>query len=349
MMSQFLVGVDGGVTATKTLVADLEGHIRGASISFGCCCYQIGGVDQAREQINQSVTRALAAAQAESDQVAFGCFGLSGADWPEDHILLSNIITDLRLLPKHEVVNDTFIALRSGTTQPYGIGIVCGTGANAAAIDPQGQRWAFNSYSDWGGGLSLGKEALRAVLRSVDGRGQPTTLLRPVLDYLGYASTDDLLKDMWAGQLDGANLPGLSPLVFEAAEAGDEPARQLLIRLGKEMALYATALVRRFHMEASPVEVVLAGGLFKGKGNLFIDTLTEEIRRVAPAAQIVRPVFPPSVGALLLAFEADGRTVTPAVYTNLQRTVAETHWEESQAAAPQPDDGEGPFTFPLFF
>lgn len=348
-MAEFVLGVDGGATATKAVVADLDGNIRGAGISFGCCCYQIGGVDQAREQINLSATRAMAAAKVRSDEIAFGCFGISGADWPEDHTLISDIISELRLVPKHEVVNDTFIALRSGTTRPYGIGIICGTGANAAAIDPRGQRWAYSGYCDWGGGLSLGKEALRAVLRSVDGRGQPTALLQPVLDSLGYVSVDNILKDLWAGQLDLARLPGISPLVFEAAEAGDEPARQLIIRMGTEMALYATALVRRFHMEALPLEVVIAGGLFKGKGSLLIQTLTDEIRRVAPAAQIVRPAFPPAVGAVLLALAAHSRQATPAVYANLQRTSPEADLEASAPAEPKQEDGEGPFSFPLFF
>lgn len=348
-MDEFFLGVDAGGTSTKTILADQDGQVRATAIAEGCACYQISGLETTREVIRRSMAQALESGGVPGENVRMASLGISGADSHEDHRILSDLVAGLQLVPRHEVVNDTFIALRSGTARSYGVGLVCGTGANGAAISPSGERWAYNLYCDWGGGLSLGKEALRAVLRAVDGRGVPTRLVQPILEYMGYASMDDLLSDMWAGKLDMSKVPQLAPMVFEAALAGDQAARQLIIRLGEEMALYATALLRRFQMQDLPVEVVVTGGLFKGIGTLFVDTLRDEIQRVAPRAEIVRPALAPAAGAVFLAMEAAGQPVTQQLAANLRRALARAEWPTSVQELAAPEGGDESFSFPFFF
>lgn len=345
-MAEFVLGVDGGGTATCSMVSDLEGRIVGQGVAYGCGCYQIGGIEQAREVYRDSIEHALQNAGIRPEQLVTGILGLSGANWPEDHALLTATVSGLGLVPRFEVLNDTYIALRSGTTQRYGICVVCGTGANAAAIDPAGNRWAFNGFADWGGGLSLGKEAVRMVARAADGREQRTQLTEPLLRLPGYPSLEELLKEMWAGRLDLAKSPQLAPLVFQAERAGDEPAIRLLARLGMEMAEYAAALIRRLSIQNLPVEVVAAGGLFQHEDSLLLKRFREEVLRTAPQARIVRPALPPVAGAVLLALDSLGNS-SPGVRETLQSTLPALPLDK-KAAAPE-ESPETPFSFPLFY
>jgi hypothetical protein len=68
---------------------------------------------------------------------------------------------------------------------------------------------------------------------------------------------------------------------------------------------------------------VLSGSLFKGKGPLLIDTVTQAVHRVAPRVRIVHPRFEPALGGVLLAYDALNLAVTDEMYENLARTVPE--------------------------
>jgi N-acetylglucosamine kinase-like BadF-type ATPase len=124
--------------------------------------------------------------------------------------------------------------------------------------------------------------------------------------------------DYYAGQFDYGRLLTLVPLVFEAAEAGDPVARDLIIRVGTEVGVTTTAIIKRLNLESTDVEVVLGGSVFKGKGRLLLDTATAVVHTTAPGARLVRPEFEPVAGAVFLALEALGVEVGEAIYSSLR-------------------------------
>jgi N-acetylglucosamine kinase-like BadF-type ATPase len=142
-----------------------------------------------------------------------------------------------------------------------------------------------------------------------------------VLDRLGYPSAEAMMKARIAGQMDYEAVNSLCPLVFETADAGDEVAAALIANQGAALAEYATAAIRRYGMQSLEFDVVLSGSVFKGKGPLLIDTITQAIHLVAPRVHIVRPQFEPAVGGVLLAYDDLGIGVTTAMYDNLAKTV----------------------------
>jgi hypothetical protein len=109
-------------------------------------------------------------------------------------------------------------------------------------------------------------------------------------------------------------------LVFEAADAGDGVAVEIVVKHGQALAEYATAAIHRFGMQELAFDVVLSGSLFKGQGPLLIDTVTRAIQCVASRAQITRTQLEPAVGGVLLAYDALGIAVTDDMYENLKRT-----------------------------
>jgi N-acetylglucosamine kinase-like BadF-type ATPase len=318
-MPTFVMGVDGGTTKTIALVADDQGRILGASRGEGS---NWTGSDVGIPMAVVSATAQAALRQAGlcGDDIAMAVFGLAGADWPEDHERRQTVLERGGLARRLVVKNDAFVGLRAGTQQRYGVAIAAGTGTNTAVITPDGTEWAFGYYAAEGGAGDIARDAIRAVLHAEDGRGQPTALTGAILGKLNYPNVDDLLRALIAEQVEWGKILSLCPLVFEAADASDAVAAEIIIRHGLTLAEYATAVVRRFAMQSLEFDVVLSGSVFKGQGPLLIDTITQAIQAVAPRARIVRVQFEPAVGGLLLAYDALGIHVSDEMYHNLAQT-----------------------------
>jgi N-acetylglucosamine kinase-like BadF-type ATPase len=213
-----------------------------------------------------------------------------------------------------------------------GVAVICGTGFNAGGIGPDGREIQLPGLGalsgDWGGGADIAQEVIRLICRAWDGRGQPTVLTEMVLTALGLPSVEELISqlyqsqfDYYPGQFDQRRLLALVPLVFEAAYQGDQVAQDLVVRVGTEVGTTANAIIRRLGLETTDVEVVLGGSVFKGKGPLLVDTVTQVVHRVAPQATIILPEFEPVVGAVLLALENLGVEVNEAVHANVRASL----------------------------
>jgi len=326
----FVLGVDAGATKTFALVANEKGYILGFG-QGGAGNYETVGLEPALTEICRVCKAALIQAGA-SPPVEVAVFGLAGADLPMDFELLTTNIEKLGLAKKVRVENDTMIALRAGLKRGWGVAVVCGTGFNACGISPDGRKVQFPGLGwlsgDWGGGVDIAREVIRLVCRAWDGRGRTTTLTQGVLKTLGISQIEDLITQLRQGELahhpgwfDRQRLLKVVPLVFEAAYHGDEVAQDLLIRVGNEVGLAANAILRRLGLEDSDVEIVLAGGVFKGKGPLLVDTVRQVVHRVAPQARIITPEFEPVVGAIFLALETLGIEVTDLIRNNVRVTL----------------------------
>jgi N-acetylglucosamine kinase-like BadF-type ATPase len=267
-----------------------------------------------------TVQAALRQAGLGGEDVALAALGLAGADWPEDYVRREAVLRASGIARRVLVKNDAIVGLRAGTRRPYGEVIAAGTGSNTGIVAPDGREYLYGYYAFYGGAGDISREALHAVLREEDGRGQRTTLTGVVLARLGYASAEALLRGMIGGELaDGAVL-SLCSLVFEAADRGDGVAAEIIVRHGLALAEYATAAIVRFGMQQAEFDVVLAGSVFKGTGPLLVDTITQAVHRLAPHASIVRAPFEPAVGGVLLAYDALGMPVSDAMVANLVRT-----------------------------
>ncbi|MCR4406746.1 MAG: ATPase [Anaerolineae bacterium] len=325
-----VLGVDAGATKTFALVADERGRILGFG-QGGPGNHQVAGLKPALAEIRRSCEEALTRAGV-SPPVDFGFFGLAGADLPVDFALLIPAIEGMSLARRVRIKNDTMVALRAGLKRSWGVAVICGTGFNAGGIGPDGREVQLPGLGilsgDWGGGGDIAQEVIRLVCRAWDGRGQPTALTEMVLAALEFPSVEELISqlyqsqlDYYPGQFDQRRLLALVPLVFEAAYAGDQVAQDLLVRVGTEVGVTANAIIQRLGVEGTDVEVVLGGSVFKGKGPLLVDTVTQVVHRVAPRAAIVLSEFEPVVGAVFLALEDLGVKVNESVYAHVRASL----------------------------
>ena len=325
-----VLGVDAGATKTFALVADEDGHVLGFG-QGGPGNHQVAGLEPALTEISRSSEEALAQAGA-SPPVDFGFFGLAGADLPVDYALLTPAVEEMGVARRVRIKNDTMVALRAGLKRSWGVAVICGTGFNAGGIGPDGQEIQLPGLGalsgDWGGGGDIAYEVIRLICRAWDGRGQPTILTEMALTALELPSVEELIAQLYQsqveyypGQFDQRRLLALVPLVFKAAYGGDQVAQELVVRVGAEVGTTANAIIKRLGLETTDVEVVLGGSVFKGKGPLLVDTITQIVHRTAPKATIVLPEFEPVVGAVFLALENLGVEVSEAVYTNARTSL----------------------------
>ncbi|NOU85024.1 ATPase [Paenibacillus sp. LMG 31460] len=319
---KYFLGVDAGGSKTYTLVTDEQGQIIGKGHS-GNGNHQLG-VEQALGNISNSVAMALQQAGLTHSDIEYAFFGLAGADRPIDNTILRPLIGGLGFT-NYGIDCDTMIALRAGTTQPFGVVLICGSGTNSAGKNKQGEFFQCGGFTyqfgDFGGGGTLAVEAFRSVIRSWDGREQPTMLTELLIKFLGYNSVQDMFDDF----LDNNKSVPLhtTKLLFQAAEQGDEVACRILRVQGEELGKSAAAVIKRLKMEQETFQVVLAGSVIaRGDGPFIHSYIEKAVSEVASNATIVKLNVEPVVGAVWMAMEAAGNPVTIDVYEKL-RTVSD--------------------------
>lgn len=315
-MVRYVLGVDGGNSKTLAVVADERGSIHGIGRS-GNSNHQGIGLEAAMHEVGVATEGALQSAGLDRSAISSAFCALAGADLREDFEALNPALAQLRLAPVIGLDNDSIAALWSGTDSPDAVVVVWGAGTSGAGRNSAGVNIrlpALGSISgDWGGGGDFGREAIWLVSRAHDGRGHPTVLHQLVLDALGLNDVDEMIRRLYFRQISAAQIIGLAPLVFRAAEAGDSIARELVIRGGMEVATTARALLGRLNLLETATPVVLAGGMFRAEAPLFMHTILRAIEHLAPCARVVRPDVEPVVGAAFQALDLLGLPVDATI------------------------------------
>jgi len=328
------LGVDGGGSKTVACVADGTGRVRGAGRAGGSN-FQVVGEDCAAEAIRLAIERALAGAGAPPEAIVAAGFGLCGADRAADFDTCRRFLA--RVSPSRELTltNDTTIALRAGTTDGVGIGLVAGTGANQIGVNRRGILHKVGGLSrilgDSGGALDLGEQAIAAAMRGLDGRGMPTALHERIVERLGLAHLEDIIEFYFVGTHEIFDPACLAPLVFETAAAGDSVAIRLVTEAGREAARCANVILERLFEPSEAVPIVLGGSLWqRGRSAVMYDALRAGLDPRYTAIDVRLLDVEPVLGAVLYAFDRSaGQLAGAAIRARLAETYAHPQAEDS--------------------
>ena len=94
---QLLLGVDSGGSKTRAVLADADGHILGEGLA-GSSNYQYVGEARAVAEIEAGIDAAFVQAGQPRRGVDYACFGIGGADTPEEVIPASTGAHHIALL-----------------------------------------------------------------------------------------------------------------------------------------------------------------------------------------------------------------------------------------------------------
>jgi len=328
-----VLGVDGGGRKTYAIVVDALGTLLGAGAA-GPSNWEIAGVDVARDAITEAADGALAEAGIARGAIDASVFGLAGVDWPSDVDRLLGGIDPLGFGGPCRILNDAFVALRAGTAQPWGVVVVAGTGTVAAGRNPAGDEFRTLGegaiFGDFGDEFDVSELAVRAVADHYTGRGPVTMLSEMLCERLGQPTVEAMLEQLARHdpRLRAPELQNMTPMVLAATEAGDLVARTVLERIGEALGEAAGVVARRLNLSNLPVEVVLAGGLFRTPNRYLLDELELGVRRTAPRAEVRSLTAPPVVGAALMALELAKVPITSNAASRVREETTRRFWGE---------------------
>lgn len=321
-MQKLFIGIDGGGTSTRALLATAEGVLLGRGVA-GSSNYNHAGRSGAREALEKSVAGAFARAGMPRRPVDGLFLGLAGVTSELDRSVILDLARELDLAPPSltRVNHDIHIALAGGLAGAPGIALIAGTGASCYGLDGAGCSWQCGGWGsvadDFGSASWLGQRAIQIAVRQADGRipgGEP---MRTVFHFLGISQVEDILHRLHVDGLERHEMARLAPLLGSLCASGCEPVVDLFREAAASLAELVAVTARELRL-AHP-KVVLAGGLATS-GAPFQPLLEDAIRRAVPGAEITIPVLDPASGAVLEALKAGGLTVTPAHIALLKET-----------------------------
>jgi len=300
-----VVGVDGGGTKTDLVAVDEHGTVVGRA-SGGGANWEGVGTDAVGEVLGGLLDEVLGAAGRDRSSVAAWVCCLAGVDWPSDQIRLAPVLDGLGVAGERLLLNDSFAALRSGTSSPVGCVSIAGTGGVCAGRNAAGEvaRSMGVGIGEGSGAWTLVSGALSAIAEAHHHSGPPTALTDRFTAVADVADVEAYFEGVTRGTVAvGADL---APLVLEVAAGGDPVADTVARDAGARHGRDLAGLADRLDMCGSSVEVVLAGGVHVHGAGAFREAFSDAVLDRVPEAEFIVLESPPVVGATLLALELAG-------------------------------------------
>ncbi|MFP6583878.1 MAG: BadF/BadG/BcrA/BcrD ATPase family protein [Candidatus Hydrogenedentota bacterium] len=323
----YILGLDIGGTKIDCIIADEDGKICGFA-SAGTGSHEYHGIESAAREIEKAVCATLDDADISLGAVQSIGLGVAGADQPSDFPMLEDALyTPLFGDIPRVFVNDAFAALRGGTRASSGLVIACGTGAICAGISPSQERaraggW-MPEYGDRCTGETLGEEGLNSVWRAREDIVPPTLLTELFLERAGYSDVDTLFFDLYNQRLSTDALQPMAQLVFQAGQAGDAVACEILQRGGEYLGMMINAVARKLRMSDSAFAICTAGSVFSQGAPILHDSMAQIVKQVCRNAHFQRPIWIPVVGALLLGFEVEN-PISDKMYDKISKNLIQS-------------------------
>ena len=298
-ISPLVVGIDGGGTRTRVILADANGTVLARAEGPGTAL-RPGEESVAADIIQSLIGEVLASAQRPDVRPAVCVVGVAGAGQERAAQALWSALATRRVADDVSVQADATIALEDAFGDTAGVLLVSGTGSVAFARAPDGRLercggWGPN-LGDEGSGAWLGRRALSVITAAQDGREPETALNGALLTALELESLDDLIP--WASQATPSQLAALVPVICQVASSGDLRANALVSLCVEELMLHIRTLARRsFVDERAAMPVALAGGLL-GRGSLIRKRLEQRLKSAVPGASVRADDVDPARGAV---------------------------------------------------
>jgi N-acetylglucosamine kinase-like BadF-type ATPase len=325
---QLYLGIDGGGSSTKCLLADHAGRVL-AEGKAGPCVHlkDEQSIRHARVVLYQAVHNALVkAGLLDSVELEAAFFGVTGVAHPRvpTAAIYRRALEEQFQVGQVRVDHDARIALAGALPLTPGVIVIAGTGSMAFGINETGQEgraggWGY-LLGDPGSAYEIGRQALEAVRREEDLMGDKTSLTPLVLSHLDLQGARDIPGMIYADPLPRVRIAGIGRLVEKAAGRGDEVAIEILEEAGAALGEMACAVLRRLGLEKNHPAVSGSGGVFDSREWIW-RAFRAEVLRQYPQASVQPPRFPPLVGALLLAYRHREVPVTPALLEKLEASL----------------------------
>ncbi|MEJ6951869.1 N-acetylglucosamine kinase [Natronospora cellulosivora (SeqCode)] len=330
---RLFLGVDGGGTSTVSYLSNEKGQILGIGKS-GPSNYHVVTREGAMEAVYNSIIKAYKMANINPEQgsIEMACFGLAGIDTKKDYQIIYPLLKGkINMLKDFILVNDAFLALAAGNEAADGVALIAGTGSIAVGINKEGARkrvggWG-HIFDDRGSGYNIAVNALHAIFREYDGRGEKTLLSKLFCEHLGVENQEGIIEKVYVEKMSRTDIAKLAKLVFRASNEGDMVAVNILWQAGLDLAELVYKLIIELDINDKKLILPLFGGVFKSKSKILYKIIKSELQyklgiaKKVEKVELTRPNLQAPAGALLLAFDTTGNKGKAEFLNNLKRGI----------------------------
>jgi N-acetylglucosamine kinase-like BadF-type ATPase len=299
------LGVDGGGTQTNIALMNENREVVAESVGGPSNPLRFG-VEPAVANIAKAIDKACDLGGVSRGDIVAATLGLAGVGRQDLRERVRESFVSRFRIRQTFVTTDADIALYATTLGKAGLIVIAGTGSVCLGINDAGERFVAGGWGpvagDEGGGRGIAGEALHAVAKASDGRGEPTKLSERAAEYFRASDSQNLISAINAPQIDTSRIAGFARLVVETAKDGDKIAVEILNEAGRELGVAAVAVLKQLGLTKHKVPIGCVGGVFNA-GELLTGPMTEIIGEIAPEANLTKPMMPPSHAAALLAMK----------------------------------------------
>jgi N-acetylglucosamine kinase-like BadF-type ATPase len=307
--SPIVLGVDGGGTSTKVAILGLDGSLLATAMS-GPSNYDDVGIDTAKANIAAAIRDAAGSIGKQPNHFAAAFFGMAGVISPADRAVIATISDELEIAPSNFVGidHDIRIALAGGLCGGEGIALIAGTGSSCYGENQEGESWRCGGWGhlldDGGSSYDIGRRAMVALVRSVDGRLPSFPIGGEIMAAINIESSQQILRRIHHDGLSRSEIAALARLVTKSADNGDKASQQIINEAVEDLALLVETTARVLFKDGNP-NVVLLGGIAESS-DIYRRAVVSAINRRCPGVDVVKPKLPAVIGAGLLALRQLG-------------------------------------------
>lgn len=322
--SKRVIGIDGGGTKTQIVIGDHHGRLLAAASGDS------GNIkSQSWERVLHTlitlITSIMEQTNTTIEQVSCLSLGLGGTIRKEDQLRMTEWLQkSIGLEAPLNIYTDAEIALCAGTWgEETGVVLIAGTGSVAYGRSRSGQVYRSGGWGyllgDEGSAYDIGRQALIAVCRQADGRGENTLLTEKLL----HALQLDEIQQFIAYYYDHANvrkeIASIAELVLQAAEAGDQVAEGIIERGASELAAIVERVYKQMEEEQNfLIPCILSGGLFRNR--TYVLYVQKKLSLVVPEAKPKVLKRPPVIGAYLKGLLSNQITISNEIKSTVEKT-----------------------------
>lgn len=295
-----ILGIDGGGTKVDVTVLSGSGRVVGRSVG-GPCNIAAMHTDLALESVTEAGERALLPLGQTRNDVMALCAGVAGyshvAHRRDFRVGLSKVFPNaaIDIQPDYVVAHDGAFRGRAGVIA------IAGTGSAAYGCSASGDSHRTGGYGylidDRGSGYGVGRLALAAILKQLDGTGERTTLTQRCMNVVYISKPSDLIAAVFGGELDRVSIAALAREVAAAATVDcDAVSIKILEKAAMSLADLCIGVIRTLGMDSIACPVCPIGSLW-GAGPVLTGPFMDCLSTKFPQATVVESNSSPSEGA----------------------------------------------------
>lgn len=302
-MEKYIAGWDGGGTKTK---CKIEFEDMSSPVEF------ISGAMNPNGSAPGVVENTIADLIGKMNGIPGGvdacemlCVGAAGMSNPSTREYLSEILVRSGYDGRVIFCGDQETALYGALGGGEGIILISGTGSICYGKNDKGETARVGGcgcvMDDEGSGYAIGRDVLRAVVRSEDGREGATSLTGMVYEKLGISDVEGLIGWVYAKDTGKKEIASLSVIASTAAKDDDRAAKEIIQKAGRELSILVVTAARKLGL--SSAMLVLAGSVL-GNSQPVRDALKNELSVAHSKIKIVNGIGNAADGAVMMAKEA---------------------------------------------